>query len=451
MIALSDRLSRWTLLIFACALVNFVTAQTLVVAGLTWPAAALTSGTTLVAVHLLTIGWLTLLMLGALFQFVPVITAQPLLDQRLSAGALLLIETGLIGMVAGFIALGESPQRHLWCLGLGTTIVVTGIGLALLNLGAPLLRSGPLPLPGRFIRAGFLFLTVTMLFGAVFVFALTLPGAAPAVLVRLTASVGSHVLSGIGGWLTLTAMGVSYKLLPMFMLAPEERGVLGEAVLKLGVAGLFLAIGSGVLRLWWREPVFALAQNIGWILIGMSLIGYLADLVRLYRARRRPRLELHNRAVIGAFASLVCVVVTGASLLATGTLPRGAPALAWLALFGWLSGLGLSQLYKIVPFLTWLTRFGHTIGRKPIPRVQDLVRESHAMPWFWIYFAGVPIAATGVALRASLPVRIGAALSLIATLGLCLEYWRAWRAAYLQPTQHILATMSANSSGGASS
>lgn len=451
MVALSNRLSRWTLLIVACALVNFVAAQALVVAGLTWPAAALTSGATLAAVHLLTIGWLTLLMLGALFQFVPVITAQPLLDQRLSAGALLLIETGLIGMVVGFIALGESPPRHLGSLGFGATTVVLGIGLALLNLAAPLLRSGPLPLPGRFIRAGFLFLMVTILLGAVFVFALILPGVAPAALARLTAGVGNHVLAGIGGWLTLTAMGVTYKLLPMFMLSPEERGALGEAVLTLGVAGLFAGIGSGVLRLWWPEPVVTEAQTVGWFLIGMSVIGYLADLVRLYRARRRPQLELHNRAVVGAFASLVCVVVAAASLLVTGTLSRGAPALVWLALFGWLSGLGLTQLYKIVPFLSWLARFGRTIGHKPIPRVQDLVCESRAAPWFWIYFAGVPIAATGVALHASLPVRAGTSLSLIATVGLCREYWRAWRAAYLQSTRHILATVSADPGGGASS
>lgn len=87
---------------FACALVNFLFAQALIVAGVTWPAGALTGGATLAAVHLVTIGWLTVLILGALFQFVPVITARPLLDQRLSGAALVLIEIGLASMVAGF-------------------------------------------------------------------------------------------------------------------------------------------------------------------------------------------------------------------------------------------------------------------------------------------------------------------------------------------------------------
>ncbi|MHB1950798.1 MAG: hypothetical protein ACYCQK_04920 [Acidiferrobacteraceae bacterium] len=448
MIPLGDRLSRWTPVAFACALCNFVVAQAFVVAGVTWPATGLRSGPTLAAVHLLTIGWLTLVMLGALFQFVPVITSQPLLDQRLSAASLVLIEAGLIAMVAGFVTLGRLSSLCPLCLVFGASAVVLGLGLALLNLGSAFLRSGSLTLPGRFVRAGFLFLVATMSLGLVFALSLDLPGVGPSVPGRLAGGVQSHVLAGIGGWLTLTAMGVSYKLLPMFMLSPEERGALGEAVLRAGASGFGLAIAGGLLRLGWTGPWVAVIQDAGWLLAGASVAGYLADLVRLYRARRRPKLELHNRAAIAAFASLAGILVVSLLLLVTGTFARGAPALVGFALLGWLSGLALTQLYKIVPFLSWLVHFGRKIGRAPVPRVQDLVCETRAIRWFRIYFVGITVIAAGALLRASATTRTGAALSLAATLGLCLEYWRAWRMTYVRPTRSIVSPMSADSREG---
>src|SRR5579872_4896710 len=108
-----DRVSRWTPLIFACALANFILAQLLIIGGVSWPAASNASGSNLAAVHLLTIGWLTLLMFGALFQFVPVLTSHRLRSHNLALGSLLLIELGLAGMVCGFLLLGTQWELLL--------------------------------------------------------------------------------------------------------------------------------------------------------------------------------------------------------------------------------------------------------------------------------------------------------------------------------------------------
>src|SRR5690606_6356825 len=98
-----------------------------------------------------------------------------------------------------------------------------------------------------------------------------------------------------------------------------------------------------------------------------------------------------------------------------------AGALAYLVAFGWLTSLGLSQLYKIVPFLTWLECYGPVMGRKPTPRVQDLVVERRGGGWLALYFAAV-LVATG-ALVADMPVlfRLASAATLAATLALTIE------------------------------
>ena len=106
--ATSDRLSRWTSAIFACALVNLGLGLLLSVLGFGWPAVPATAPVSLAMMHLLTIGWLALLMFGALFQFVPVITSRKLPSQALPLVTLIGVECGLALMIGGFCALGRS-------------------------------------------------------------------------------------------------------------------------------------------------------------------------------------------------------------------------------------------------------------------------------------------------------------------------------------------------------
>ncbi len=117
-------LSRWTMSYFTVALVFLVGAQMLMVAGYGFPAVAAEAPETLVLVHMVTIGWLSMLMCGALFQFVPVLIAQPLRGERLVLPALICLLTGLAFLLAGFLQLAGvfdagipcSPWQARFCL-----------------------------------------------------------------------------------------------------------------------------------------------------------------------------------------------------------------------------------------------------------------------------------------------------------------------------------------------
>ena len=424
-----DRVSRWTPLIFACALANFILAQLLIIAGVSWPAASDASGSTLAAVHLLTIGWLTLLMFGALFQFVPVLTSHRLRSHKLSLGALLLTELGLAGMVCGFFLLGT--QREL-LLPLGGGAVILGILAGGLNLAIPLARKRPRPLSAHFVIAGLILLLLTVILGLCFALAFTTSALALTVGPVVASGVEYHVLAGIGGWFTLTAIGVSYELLPMFMLAPHGRGAWGKAVLWMAVSGFTAALGAGVLAPAFPYVFVAGIEQAGRVIIAMAVVLYLADIARMYRDRRRRQIELHNRAAVGAFASLAAALATAVIAGALNTLDRVAPALVFLLIFGWLSGLGLSQLYKIVPFLAWLARFGSRLGTGPVPRVQDLVDERAGTYMFVAYFVSVAAASIAALLDISWLVRAAMVAALGATVLLSREFWRAWQGYYVQ-------------------
>lgn len=430
MMTMSNRLSRWTPLFFACALANLLAAEGLILAGLTWPIQAISTPLTLVAVHLLTIGWLLLLMLGALSQFVPVITSKPLVSQRFALVTLVAVQGGLIGMICCFWGLGGESSVHAVALPTGGAAVLVGVLIASWNIGVPLLRARPLALPGRMVLTALAFLLATVLLGLSFALALTMPALAPH-LVPLLAGVGDHALAGLGGWFTLAAMGVSYKLLPMFMLAPEERGIAGDCVHVLGAAGFGLAVATGLAAIWLPVPLLRVGEMIGYGAIASAVVIYLWDVLRIYRTRKRAVIQAHNRAAVGAFVLLGIATGLGVGSSGSGTLEARGPVVVFLVLFGWLGGLGLTQLYKIVPFLTWLGRYGSSLGRGAVPRVQDLVRESRSHPWFASYFLGVLIAASAVLIGWPRTFRACFALMTAATVGLAIEYWRAWRGSYV--------------------
>jgi hypothetical protein len=419
-----DRLSRHTPALFACALINLLLALLMIAAGLTWPARSLAAAPTLAATHLVTLGWLTLLMLGALFQFVPVITNRPLPSQRLVLVVLIVFEAGLGLMLAGFLGLA-GPVGLL--LPVGGTVVLVAIVLALVDLLPPLWGAAH-HLSARCVLVGCGALLLTAALGICFALALRLPALAGHAAALLGSALSAHLLAGLAGWLTLTAIGVSYKLMPMFLLAPEGRGLLGELVFAATSVGFLLGVAAPIGYALQRSPAWMAAQTAALVLIGIGIALYLLDVIRIYRARRRRHIELHNRAALGAFATLTLLLP--ATLLWRAGILRGAPLLVVLALTGWLSGLGLTQLYKIVPFLAWLVHYGRRLGSGTVPRVQDLVRERRAAPAFLLFFGGVALLAVGALLASEWPFRSGAALCLLATLLLSREYWRSWRAYY---------------------
>src|SRR4051812_4419966 len=159
-------ISRWTMSYFAMALAWLLVALALMVAGAGYPAAHLASPDTLVLVHVVCIGWLSVAMCGALFQFVPVLVAKPLFSEKWALPALGLLTAGLVSLLAGFLGLGGRLPAWLWLLPVGAVLLIAGFGLVVIDLGltAWLRPAGP----ARFFFAGVALLCATAAFRAVF-------------------------------------------------------------------------------------------------------------------------------------------------------------------------------------------------------------------------------------------------------------------------------------------
>ena len=421
-------LCKWAISYFAVAIAWLLLAEALIVIGFGFPNHDIGGPDTLVVVHMVSIGWLSTVLCGALFQFVPVLVARPLYAERWTLPVLVLLTLGLTALLAGFLALGGHFNGPPWLLPVGAGLLIAGFALVVANLGMTLWSARPLPGPARFVAGGLVCICVTAAFGGMF--SLVLSGTAvgaqwPDLLVS---GVPIHAIAGLGGWLTFTAMGVSYRLLAMFMLAPDGDERLGRLAWPAGITALAVGLVGGVLA-FWRMTRLDLALLLAAAAALLSLVAYGRDVLGLYRTRKRRALELNTRMSLAALASLAAAAILGAALLAIGSFQSHVGALAFLVAFGWLTGLVLANLYKIVPFLTWLETYGPVMGRVPTPRVQDLVAERRALKWFVVFFAGSWTATLMLLFDAALGFRVAVAVVMLATLGLSEEFIRARRLA----------------------
>ncbi len=414
------RLSRWSQSYFTAAVISLLLAEMIWASGVADPLNNVSGPWVLVGVHLTTIGFLSLLMLGALHQFVPVLTETELANQPASGLTLGCVVVGLSGMILGFLALGQkTPGVILWALPIGGTLVVIGVIVALLNLGVTLKRAWPWTLSAWLVATGLAYLLLTVLAGLTFALSFADPRLFPPSWHAVLSGRGlaAHVMGGVGGWLTLTAMGVSYKLLAMFTLSDEHRRVAGWLAYGFTAVGIFVVwLSRWIQANRWSEGAWLL------VLVGLAL--YLWDMRDLYRRRRRRQLELNSRYAIIAFLFLATLLLVGLLVRPTAMQPMDLGLTFW-ALYGWLGGLALTQLYKIVPFLTWLDRYGKRMGTGKIPRVQDLVDEDRDRYAYLVYFVAVALGSLFLYAHWSTGFRVALATSWLATLDIVRALYHA--------------------------
>lgn len=421
-------ISRWTMAYFATSLVCLASALLLLGSGFGIPLATAEAPDTLVIVHLVTVGWLGLLFSGALLQFVPVLAATRLRMACLALPALLAISCGLAMLETGFLSLGGHLDVDIVVMPIGALLLTFGFGCVILMAAAAIVSEKAFDVSGILVLFGLVALAMTIILGAAFSGLLSGMVEWPFWVERLSTIVPFHATSGLLGWMTLTAIGVSYRLFAMFMLSPEGKGS-GKTITLLAVGALIALCSALALAV-----VDLNVSNAATVsALGLSLVVaafYCRDVWQMIKARRRKVLELNS---IAGLVSLV-FLPSGLVLLSYGLIVDGNPRLAVAAFYvlglGWLSGLGLAQLYKIIPFLTWLETYGAIMGKHQVPRVQDLVDEHAAKAWFVIFYSAVVIGAGAILLNAEAIFRLASWAQCAAVAALVLEYVRARRLAY---------------------
>ena len=330
---------------------------------------------TLALTHLLTLGFMAQVMLGALLQILPVVVGvvvpRPrltgtLIHVPLTLGTLALAVAFLSGIPAWF-------QGAAWLLGLGFGVALAAIHLALWR--APVTSSTVIALR---CALGALLVTVGLglLLSGFFGWGLWLP------VVTMT---HLHAAWGLVGWTVLLVAGVAYQVVPMFQITPPYPRWFNRGFAPL-TAALLAAWSAFVLGGWETAATLASAA----LAIGLAIFA-VATLYLLTQRRRKI-----GDPTLGYWRTSMVSLLVGAMLwLSTRVIPALAQApqiellLGILLIFGFAVAVINGMLYKIVPFLAWFHLQAHLFQRAKAPNMKQLLPEARIRRQWWAYLAAL--------------------------------------------------------------
>jgi hypothetical protein len=371
------------------------------------------------ATHLFVLGWICSIVMGAMYQLVPVALETKLFSERLAWAQLFCHAIGFIGMVWMFKAWNMKQVGHFGSL------MATGVVLFVYNIARTLLKSPKWHVTTRAIAAAlaWLCLTVTMgLFvvaGKCFSAMLDSTPAAGALgnlehvvkimggfMQRFDAISAMHAHAHLGtiGFFTMLIVGVSYKLIPMFTLGEIQsrlRATLSVALLNLGLAGSFVTI---LLRSPWKLA-FAL-------MVLSALILYGIELASVLRARKRRPLDWGIKTFLTAITLLVPMCVL-AIVLSWPGLPLNALTGRLENLYGFLGLVGIisfaiiGMLYKIIPFLVWYGVYSKKVGLAKVPALAELYSERLQIVGYFTFLTGLVWISGGILMANAPALQLG--------------------------------------------
>jgi len=357
--------------------------------------------------HLFVLGWLCSVVMGAVYQLVPVALEAKLYSERLARWQFIFHVVGFAGMVFMF-----KTWNMKW-LGYFGTLLAIGVILFTYNVARTLLRVPKWNVVATGVASALGWLVFTVTAGLLLVAGQR--GFAPMLQFNPIATMDAHAHLGAVGFFAMLIVGVSYKLVPMFTLSEMQnhrRASWSVMVLNVGLLGLFVGI---LLQKPWKL-IFALA-----IIAALGLHSW--ELWAIIRARKRRSVDWGVTYFLTAIAMLLPLAIL-AIALCWPRLPSNEFTARLESVYGFLGFIGfmsfaiLGMLYKISPFLIWFGIYSKHIGRAQVPALAEMYSERLQAIGFWTYLASLLVTVLAMLFASDTGVRVGCGL-LALSLAVC--------------------------------
>ncbi len=372
--------------------------------GLAWLAPVVAQGNfldprVLGLIHLFTLGWITTVIMGVLYQIFPAmlgVGARSLRVARLS----LVAQTAGTGLLATGLAGGwRGLQAAGWTL---LFAAIFGVAWNLLPQRRRANRNRQLGIYISYAHMGLGF--AVMIGGARIGDALgwwTTP--------RLPL-LAAHFHFAAVGFATMTAFGLGGRMLPMFLGTIDTPSWPARWLPRIVASGTVIfavgAIGRIPALAWLGAAEMAAGAGL-----------FLWQSLQWYRGRARRALDPATSLALLALCSLGLAVPLGLIVLARGPLATGAlTGYVALLLLGWLTSLILGVSYRVLPTLTWHHRFATRAGKSGTPTLPEMLKPALGWVTVLLHGAGITVLTGGLLLSNGSLARTGAVLVLAGLL-----------------------------------
>jgi len=343
--------------------------------------------TTLSWVHIFLLGFVMMVIFGAMAQLVPVVleVGHFAVELYYVIYPLLLIGTLLMGY--GFLS---SPAL----LPYGGIVVLISLLIFVLETFLTIKKVKKLNLVMMSVLLANSFLFLGLIFGILMAL-----GYAGTIEVDIVSLLKGHIYLVLGGYVGVTIMGMSLILLPMFWLSHSfswKPVTYALWVMSMGVISVMISAISGSY----------LFEIVGYILSMIALVLYFYQIYVIYKTRVRLDNDIYLHSLLFSYSSLIVSLIMGLiylfypneNLLLT---------IGWMLFLGYITFIITGHLYKIVPFLVWYERFSPLIGKQKVPMLADMVPAWSAKFQFGFSSLGVVICGVGILLGSNDIFKVG--------------------------------------------
>lgn len=398
----------------------------LAAAGLVVVAPALAAGDifnphVLAVTHAATLGVLTTMIFGALYQFFPNALGVGARSIPVAHQTFWTLQAGVTVLVAGFWWWIPTLLLAGWLL------LFLAVGGLAWNLLPQRRRATQGRIVGLYVSAGHMALGLAMILGLA-----RIGEPLGWWTVSRTGMIAAHYHLAALGFVTLTIVGVGSRMVPMFLFAQTAPAWPVRVIGPMSVAGLLVQTVGLVGSIPWGIVTGGLLVAAAGALIVVQL-----GLWFHYRSQRKVD---HATAHLAASAGfLAASIAAGLALLfSTGRFdPRAWAAYGLLGILGWMMLFTLGIAYRIAPFLSWLHLFGGMGRGAHAPPAKALVHRGLAWAALAGFSSGVLLSAIGVQSGRAPLALTGSILVLAGAVGVAGQVIRGillWRSTPRDPT-----------------
>jgi hypothetical protein len=348
-------------------------------------------------VHLVTLGWITFSILGAIYIVGPLALRMEMPARRLDYVAYAFAVVGLVGMVGHFWI--EEYGGMAWSAG----TVACGILYMTIRI-VDRVRHAGVP---RAIKLHIILACANIWMAAVMGLLIAVDKVAHFLPGFVLSNVFAHAHLAALGWATMMVIGVGYRLLPMTLPSkmPAGRAIYASAILlETGVLGLFTAL---LFRSAWAL-LFGAA-----IAAGMAVFaGHVAWMLRrrVPKPAGAPRIDVGMLHAAAAGFSCVAAIALGLTLLVLPTSTRSLHAAAAYGVFGlvgFLAQMVIAMEARLLPLVTWFWAYAGSDFRVAPPSPHVMRDRTLQAIVFAAWTIGVPALAAGMYRESALLIALG--------------------------------------------